>query len=154
LRLVSSSALPSVAWPPAPPSAAPALHLLLWQASLPRRWPGASPLAPPSAAVQESDLQRESAHRRIDVSKGGRPCEFDPPPEETPVLLMRASQYARGEDSLLCGHVLRRERVLFIGTQFSILYTSMYSPAEAATRTHRECEHIHKSLDIHTPRSH
>jgi hypothetical protein len=26
-----------------------------------------------------------------------------------------------------------RERVLFIGTQFSILYTSMYSPAEAAT---------------------
>jgi hypothetical protein len=25
------------------------------------------------------------------------------------------------------------ERVLFIGTQFSILYTSMYSPAEAAT---------------------
>jgi hypothetical protein len=24
-------------------------------------------------------------------------------------------------------------RVLFIGTQFSILYTSMYSPAEAAT---------------------
>jgi hypothetical protein len=29
--------------------------------------------------------------------------------------------------------VLERERVLFIGTQFSILYTSMYSPAEAAT---------------------
>jgi hypothetical protein len=27
-----------------------------------------------------------------------------------------------------------RESVLFIGTQFSILYTSMYSPAEAATR--------------------
>jgi hypothetical protein len=26
-----------------------------------------------------------------------------------------------------------RERVLFIGTQFSILYTSMYSPAEAET---------------------
>ncbi len=26
-----------------------------------------------------------------------------------------------------------RERELFIGTQFSILYTSMYSPAEAAT---------------------
>ena len=26
-----------------------------------------------------------------------------------------------------------RERVLFIGTQFSILYTSMYSPAKAAT---------------------
>jgi hypothetical protein len=25
-----------------------------------------------------------------------------------------------------------RESVLFIGTQFSILYTSMYSPAEAA----------------------
>ncbi len=29
--------------------------------------------------------------------------------------------------------MLYRERVLFIGTQFSILYTSMYSPAEAAT---------------------
>ena len=29
--------------------------------------------------------------------------------------------------------VERRESVLFIGTQFSILYTSMYSPAEAAT---------------------
>jgi len=31
-----------------------------------------------------------------------------------------------------------RERVLFIGTQFSILYTSMYSPAEAATYRERE----------------
>jgi len=29
--------------------------------------------------------------------------------------------------------IIIRERVLFIGTQFSILYTSMYSPAEAAT---------------------
>ena len=29
--------------------------------------------------------------------------------------------------------VYGRERVLFIGIQFSILYTSMYSPAEAAT---------------------
>ena len=28
---------------------------------------------------------------------------------------------------------MERERVLFIGTQFSILYTSMYSPAEAAS---------------------
>jgi hypothetical protein len=27
-----------------------------------------------------------------------------------------------------------RERALFIGTQFSILYTSMYSPAEAVVR--------------------
>jgi len=31
------------------------------------------------------------------------------------------------------GGAVGRERVLFIGTQFSILYTSMYSPAEAAT---------------------
>jgi hypothetical protein len=31
--------------------------------------------------------------------------------------------------------IARRESVLFIGTQFSILYTSMYSPAEAATLT-------------------
>jgi hypothetical protein len=29
-------------------------------------------------------------------------------------------------------HDKLRERVLFIGTQFSILYTSMYSPAGAA----------------------
>jgi hypothetical protein len=29
--------------------------------------------------------------------------------------------------------VASRESVLFIGTQFSILYTSMYSPAKAAT---------------------
>ena len=28
---------------------------------------------------------------------------------------------------------IQGERVLFIGTQFSILYTFMYSPAEAAT---------------------
>ena len=28
-----------------------------------------------------------------------------------------------------------RESVLFIGTQFSILYTSMYSPAEAMVRS-------------------
>ena len=32
---------------------------------------------------------------------------------------------------MMCAHVIR-ERVLFIGTQFSILYTSMYSPAGAA----------------------
>ena len=31
------------------------------------------------------------------------------------------------------GLSLLTERVLFIGTQFSLLYTSMYSPAEAAT---------------------
>ena len=30
-------------------------------------------------------------------------------------------------------HRHARESVLFIGTQFSILYTFMYSPAEAAT---------------------
>ena len=30
-------------------------------------------------------------------------------------------------------HISSRESVLFIGTQFSILYTFMYSPAEAAT---------------------
>jgi hypothetical protein len=33
------------------------------------------------------------------------------------------------------GMSLRLERVLFIGTHFSILYTSMYSPAETATHT-------------------
>ena len=48
-----------------------------------------------------------------------------------------------GEDSRFVAVVIKinttslsvhaRERVLFIGTQFSILYTSMYSPAEAAT---------------------
>jgi hypothetical protein len=31
-------------------------------------------------------------------------------------------------------NIAHAERVLFIGTQFSILYTSMYSPAKAATR--------------------
>ena len=35
--------------------------------------------------------------------------------------------------SRTCGFVMI-ERVLFIGTQFSILYTSMYSPAGAAFR--------------------
>ena len=30
-------------------------------------------------------------------------------------------------------YIAHRERVLLVGTQFSILYTSMYSPAEAAT---------------------
>jgi hypothetical protein len=33
----------------------------------------------------------------------------------------------------------QRENVLFIGTQFSILYTSMYSPASAATLTYSNC---------------
>ena len=37
-----------------------------------------------------------------------------------------------------------RERVLFIGTQFSILYTSMYSPAEAATLGVKEREQAQK----------
>jgi hypothetical protein len=36
----------------------------------------------------------------------------------------------RREDEL---PFIPRECVLFIGTQFSILYTSMYSPAETAT---------------------
>jgi hypothetical protein len=31
-----------------------------------------------------------------------------------------------------------RESVLFIGTQFSILCTSMYSPAEAATQSEKD----------------
>jgi len=34
-----------------------------------------------------------------------------------------------------------REKVLFIGTQFSILYTFMYSPAEAATHPSRNGHH-------------
>jgi hypothetical protein len=34
-----------------------------------------------------------------------------------------------------------RERVLFIGTQFSILYISMYSPAEASTDVCENIEH-------------
>ena len=33
----------------------------------------------------------------------------------------------------ICENCFERESVLFISTQFSILYTSMYSPAEAAT---------------------
>ena len=42
-----------------------------------------------------------------------------------PLLLKR-------RESLLLNYNVPRESVLFIGTQFSILYTSMYSPAEAA----------------------
>ncbi len=34
----------------------------------------------------------------------------------------------------ICENCFERESVLFISTQFSILYTSMYSPAEAATK--------------------
>jgi hypothetical protein len=40
----------------------------------------------------------------------------------------RAGEGIVGEE---VGEGRERERVLFIGTQFSILYTSMYSPAEA-----------------------
>jgi hypothetical protein len=58
--------------------------------------------------------------------------------------VVEACRWGRGgEEEKLGEGVLRlmgarrtrgqRERVLFIGTQFSILYTSMYSPAEAAT---------------------
>jgi hypothetical protein len=39
---------------------------------------------------------------------------------------------------------LERESVLFIGTQFSILYTSMYSPAEAATLSKRSLHDLRK----------
>jgi hypothetical protein len=35
--------------------------------------------------------------------------------------------------TLISKTLMLRERVLFIGTQFSILYTSMYSPAGAAS---------------------
>jgi hypothetical protein len=46
------------------------------------------------------------------------------------------------------------ERVLFIGTQFSILYTSMYSPAEAATLLHMIyltiCARASDTLTIYT----
>ena len=41
-----------------------------------------------------------------------------------------------------------KERVLFIGTQFSILYTSMYSPAEAATRIEYQYQQRTHSLDM------
>ena len=57
--------------------------------------------------VQESDLLRESAYRRIYVLVGGRPCGIDQPPEETPTLLKRTSQCAMEENSLHRGHVLR-----------------------------------------------
>ena len=50
--------------------------------------------------IKESDLRRESVSRRIDGSMGGRPCDIDQPPEETPTLLTRTSQCAKGERSL------------------------------------------------------
>jgi hypothetical protein len=50
-----------------------------------------------------------------------------------------------------------RERVLFIGTQFSILYTSMYSPAEAATlKSYWHAAHYSSTIrspSIETPKS-
>jgi hypothetical protein len=57
--------------------------------------------------VQESDLRRESVSKRIDGSVGGRPCEIDQPPEETPTLLKRTSQCAKGGNSLNHELVLR-----------------------------------------------
>ena len=47
---------------------------------------------------------------------------------------------------LALAHALFRERVLFIGTQFSILYTSMYSPAEAATHSLSHFSHARLPL--------
>jgi hypothetical protein len=46
---------------------------------------------------------------------------------------MRARWLREGCVSIHHNTLEARERVLFIGTQFSILYTSIYSPAEAAT---------------------
>ena len=44
---------------------------------------------------------------------------------------------------------LERESVLFIGTQFSILYTSMYSPAEAATLMFVvSCKYVHRRSQV------
>ena len=43
--------------------------------------------------------------------------------------------------SFLILFLTRWERVLFIGTQFSILYTSMYSPAETLWRSHTICNY-------------
>jgi len=66
-------------------------------------------LCPPEieGEIQESDLRRESVSRRIDGSVGGRPCDIDQPPEETPFLLKRTSQCAKGGNSLHHELVLR-----------------------------------------------
>ncbi len=52
-----------------------------------------------------------------------------------PCALLSAAHLMSSEDRQTMAKVVveAEERVLFIGTQFSILYTSMYSPAEAAT---------------------
>jgi hypothetical protein len=50
------------------------------------------------------------------------------------VILYLRRMKERKKDKLPQAWGEARERVLFIGTQFSILYTSMYSPAEAATQ--------------------
>ena len=64
--------------------------------------------APPKSKERsESDLQRESVSRRIDGSVGGRPCDIDQPLEETPTLLKRTSQCAKGGKSLHHELVLR-----------------------------------------------
>ena len=51
----------------------------------------------------------------------------------SPVWNTRTMVGPKGGGSAFQVYTHSRERVLFIGTQFSILYTSMYSPAEAAT---------------------
>ena len=46
---------------------------------------------------------------------------------ESPPTVSRKQLAAESDSDLII--TFTRERVLFIGTQFSILYTSMYSPA-------------------------
>ena len=58
-------------------------------------------------------------------------CGSPPGREETDALCGQATLLARTRQTDRDEWV--RESVLFIGTQFSIPYTSMYSPAEAAT---------------------
>ncbi len=57
---------------------------------------------------------------------------------ESPPTVSRKQLAAESDSDLII--TFTRERVLFIGTQFSILYTSMYSPAEAATLSSEEEE--------------
>jgi hypothetical protein len=72
----------------------------------------------------------------VHLSRSPRGTVYRPSPAQPtthlPILRPCASSSMSGASQCSCSWVAR-ERVLFIGTQFSILYTSMYSPAEAAS---------------------
>ena len=62
-----------------------------------------------------------------------RACLYAWPIDSPLVLQFKPRQQSSWKTPPRSSHLPRRERVLFIGTQFSILYTSVYPPAWAAS---------------------